>query len=142
MPSYYQNIYGYFDFEDIYKFIVDRYKKDACFLEIGVWLGKSACYMAELLKENGSNNKFYCLDHFMGEINAKDQQEIVQNNKGNVYNLFLENMENGGVKDYFIPLKDFSQNAAFKFKDHHFDFIFLDAKKVNVSKSSFIVEKI
>lgn len=128
MPSYFTNIYGYFDFQNIYNFAVDKFPKDSTFIEIGVWLGKSACYMAEKLKETESNNKFYCLDHFMGEINATDQQNIVKQNQGNVYNLFMENMNKAGVDGYFLPIKDFAQNAAYKFSDQTFDFIFLDAE--------------
>ena len=128
MPKHFSNIYGYFDFDDIYNLAVNRFPKNASFIEIGVWLGKSACYMAELLKEKGSDNKFYCLDHFMGEINATDQQEIVKKNQGSVYNLFVDNMTQAGVQDYYIPIKDFAQNAAYKFQDKSFDFIFLDAE--------------
>jgi hypothetical protein len=126
MPKEYQKIYGYFDFENVYEEAVRRFPKDSNFLEIGVWLGKSACFMAELLKETNSNNKFYCLDHFFGEINATDQQKIVSDNKGSVYNLFLENMK--PVEGFYIPIKDFSQNAAYKFQNESFDFIFLDAE--------------
>ena len=128
MPKHFSNIYGYFDFDDIYNLAVNKFPKNACFIEIGVWLGKSACYMAELLKERDSNNKFYCLDHFMGEINATDQQDIVKKNQGNVYNLFIDNMTQAGVQNYYTPLKDFAKNAAYKFPDKSFDFIFLDAE--------------
>lgn len=126
MPQEYTKIYGYFDFEKIYSLAMEKFPKDATFLEIGVWLGKSACYMGELLKEQNSNNKFYCLDHFFGEINATDQQNIIKENQGSVYNLFLKNME--PVKGFYTPIKDFSQNAAYKFKNETFDFIFLDAE--------------
>lgn len=128
MPNHYNNVNGYFDFENIYNKANDDFPRDASFIEIGVWLGKSACYMAELIKERGSNNKFYCLDHFMGEINATDQQNVIKNNSGSVYDLFLANMSKAGVDNFFIPIKDFSQNAAYNFPDKSFDFIFLDAE--------------
>lgn len=127
MPSFYKNIYGYFDFENIYKAIVEAFPKGR-FIEIGTWLGKSTCFMAELIKEGNLPIKFYGIDNFKGEINATDQQKIVADEGGLVYNKFLRNMKDAGVIDYVTAINMDSVQAAALFDNQSFDFIFLDAE--------------
>ena len=132
MPAHYKNIHGYFDFPNIYEHVVNTFPNGR-FVEIGTWLGKSTCYMGELLKESQARNptddkpSLYCVDTFLGEPNATDQQEIVKNEGGSIYYKFLKNMLDAEVLEYMIPLKLESVNAAALFKEHYFDFVFLDA---------------
>jgi predicted O-methyltransferase YrrM len=127
MINHYNTIYGYFDFSDIYTHALNTFPNGR-FIEIGSWLGKSTCFMAEVIKENNLPVKFYTVDTFLGEINATDQQEIVQKEGGNIYNRFLHNMKDGGVLDYVTALMMTSEEASKLFDDESFDFIFIDAE--------------
>lgn len=127
MPNYYKNIYGYFDFENLYSYIANKFSTGR-FIEIGTWLGRSTCFMAETLKELNSPVKFYGVDTFYGERDATDQQEIVAKEHGCIYHRFWLNMKEAGVIDYVTPIKMTSQDAAQLFGDESFEFIFLDAE--------------
>lgn len=126
MPSYYKQIDGWFNFEVIYLQLVERYPQGR-FLELGTWLGKSTCFMAELIKESGRNIKFFAVDNFTGASDAKNQLEDVQNAGGSIYYKFLENMRNAGVLDFVIPINADSTDAAKLFDDQSIDFVFIDA---------------
>jgi hypothetical protein len=84
--------------------------------------------MAETLKELNSNTIFYTIDTFLGEVNATDQQEIVNQNGGNIYKAFLKNMKDAQVMDYVRPLMMTSLSASNLFDDHSIDFVFIDAE--------------
>jgi len=127
MPNYYKTIYGYFDFSDIYENVANKFPNGK-FIEIGSWLGKSTCFMAETIKEQKLNIKFYTVDTFLGEVNAVDQQDIVKKEGGNIYNRFLNNMKEADVLDYVTPLMITSEEASKLFNDNNFDFIFIDAE--------------
>src|SRR4051812_28921029 len=129
MPSFYKNIYGYFDFEGLYESIA-KYFKQGTFVEIGTWLGKSTCFMSELIKEENLPIKFYGVDTFLGEINATDQQDIVKKEGGSIYKAFLHNMKNAGVLNQVTPLQMTSKDAAELFEDGSLEFVFLDAEHV------------
>lgn len=61
MEHFYNNIQGWFDFENIYRKIVYNSPIDniSHFVEIGSWLGKSSSFMAvEILNSKKSVN--YC----------------------------------------------------------------------------------
>lgn len=62
MPSLYKKYPGWFDFQDIYLQAVEEAFPTACFVEIGFYLGRSACFMAEAIKESGKYIRFYSID--------------------------------------------------------------------------------
>lgn len=134
MPEKYKNIYGYFDFEDVYdKISLNLHSRQGFFdkaimVEIGTWLGKSTCYMAELIKQNNYKIKFYGVDTFLGEVNATDQQDIIKKEGGSIYKRFLMNMKECGVRDFVTPLQLTSDSAAQLFDNESVDFVFLDAE--------------
>jgi predicted O-methyltransferase YrrM len=127
-PEHYQKIYGYFDFEPFYYGVLDHFRAGGTFVEIGTWLGKSTCFMAEAIKGLGCKVKFYGVDTFLGEVNAKDQQDIVLAEGGSIYKAFLRNMKNAGVMDYVTPLQMTSKDASTLFDDNSLEFVFLDAE--------------
>jgi predicted O-methyltransferase YrrM len=126
MPEKFKNIQGYFDFPHIYEALAKQFPQGK-FVELGSWLGKSTCFMAEFIKENNLGLKFYTVDTFLGEIGATDQQVIVKEEGGSIYKAFLKNMSNAGVLDYVTPLKLTSEEASKIFPDKSLDAVFLDA---------------
>lgn len=128
-PVHYKNIYGYFDFEGFYIGLFNHlvHAQNPVCVEVGTWLGKSTCFMAELI-QFAPHIKFYGVDTFLGEINAKDQQDIVKQEGGSVYKAFLRNMANAGVLNHVTPLQLTSKDAATLFADNSLDAVFLDAE--------------
>ena len=130
MPRHYKNINGYFDFEQIYSFAVDRYIKGGIAVEIGSFLGKSTCFFAELIKEKNAAIKFYTVDTFLGERGALDQKKIVEEEGGSIYKKFLHNMSDANVLHYVTPLSMTSKEASELFQNESLDFLFLDAEHI------------
>lgn len=129
MPKHYLNIQGYFNFEDIYQFISKKFPEGK-FVEIGTWLGKSTCFLAECIKENGGKANLFAIDTFIGEIGAKEQQELVAKSGGSIYELFIDNMRKAEVMDFITPIVSTSTEASVMFEDNSLDFLFIDASHI------------
>jgi len=124
VKHYYQNIPGWCDFEKLYSEVVKYAPPNAKFVEVGSFLGKSACFMAiELIGRNKTDVEFYCVDNWNGVPNVYDPTEQY---KGDVlYKQFTENIK--PVKDYIKVLSMSSIEASKQFDDNYLDFVFIDA---------------
>lgn len=108
---------GYCSFPSMYDSAIREFDH-ATFVEVGVWAGASAEYMARKIRESGKHIKFYCVDmwvqtHEMGRVD------------GDMYEIFTSNMSH--VNDYYIPIRSDSVGAALVFADRSVDFCFIDA---------------
>lgn len=85
----YQDIEGWFDFENVYSYAVKNAKTDSVFVEVGACYGKSTAYMARLLAGRSplaeDISLFYAVD-----IWSSNQQ----------YRKFIQNMISCGVSRY------------------------------------------
>jgi predicted O-methyltransferase YrrM len=121
----YQDIQGWFDFENIYDFAVKNFN-NCNFLEIGAWAGKSTAYMAQLIKSQNKNIKFYTVDTFLGEPTCQFHLDKVEQLGGTVFNEFWSNMSDLGLCSYVHPIISTSHNCIEKTRDKEFAFIFID----------------
>jgi predicted O-methyltransferase YrrM len=64
MPRFFEQIPGWFDFADIYDQAVAEVSGAARFVEIGVWYGRSLCYLAERIQESGKHIECFAVDPF------------------------------------------------------------------------------
>ena len=62
MIKTWQDIPGFFDFQDIYDQAVDEAKDGDTLIEVGAFLGKSAAYMAEQIKLSGKDLRLFVVD--------------------------------------------------------------------------------
>ena len=94
VKHYYQNIPGWCDFEKLYSEVVIHAPPNAKFVEVGSFLGKSACFMAiELIGRNKTDVEFYCVDNWNGVPDVYDPTEQY---KGDVlYKQFTEKWNKG-----------------------------------------------
>ena len=118
-PNNYLNIEGHFNFEAIYRDAVMSASDGDVFLEVGCWLGRSACYMAEMIKQSKKRITFHVLDTFLGED--------MTSNKTDFYDVFIKNMEKAGVVDFVTPHIVDSHSGANIFENESLKFIFIDA---------------
>lgn len=136
MPKYYENIFGWFDFDNIYREANEKFK-NSFFCEIGSFQGRSACYMAELIKETNSGNKLICVDLWptRTELVSKQNLGAGQGEEANrilaldnsVLETFCNHLDSAGVRDNVFPIRQDSSITASIFPDEYFSFIFIDA---------------
>ena len=130
MEHFYSNIQGWFTYPQLYKEVVSTAPTPAHFVEVGVWKGTSASYMAVEIVNSGKQIKFDCIDTWVGseehlDINSPTFQKELITNPDWLYETFLTNMK--PVEDYYTPLRMESLQAAKLYEDSSLDFVFIDA---------------
>jgi predicted O-methyltransferase YrrM len=123
----YTQIPGWFSEEAFYDRVVDSAPDDATFVEIGCWLGKSTCYLAQHIKASNKRIRLFAVDTWKGSGNEPDMLHAVAQAGGSVLDLFQKNMEAAGVLDQVNCLVSDSVSAAEQFGTATCDFVFIDA---------------
>lgn len=121
MHHIYQNIEGWFDFPNLYLFVINSFD-NAKFVEIGSWLGKSSSFMAVEIANSNKKIDFFCVDTWNGSEEHQNEDIII---KDELFNTFLKNTE--PVKNYIKTIRKSSEEASKDFEDNSLDFIFIDA---------------
>lgn len=141
MASYYKNIDGWFDFENLYDHVIKRFPNGSRFVEVGCFVGKSFCYMLEKIKESNKKIDCWAVDLFKlapdasfhgGETpwaKGKSIDDIAAIEGSDfMFKRFKENVDNCPGKEFVKGIiQDYSIYAARQFPDYNFDFIFIDA---------------
>jgi len=125
---YYKKIEGHFNFEEIYdKVLAEVLGKGDVLVEVGSYFGKSTCYMAEKVKQLHIEVEFHAVDTFVG---SPDDQKLLKRIKklgGDIYPVFIDNMNKAGVMDIITVHRMSSLEAANLFGSESLFFGFLDA---------------
>lgn len=131
MASYYQNIKGWFNFSDLYDQMIARIPEgqNARFVEVGVWRGRSLCYMAERLLETGRHLEIelFAVDTWQGSEEAQFTLDEAVEAGGSMKPTFDANMQAAGVSKVIQAIEMPSVEAAEQFEDESLDFVFIDA---------------
>jgi len=123
MEHFYQKLgENWFTYPGLYSMIVDKFPSDSHFVEVGVWKGMSAAYMAVEIINSGKNIKFDCVDNWEY---IEEQKEIPEDMFEELYETFLKNIE--PVKHIITPVRELSWDGAKHYEDNSLDFIFIDA---------------
>jgi|ERR1035437_1087246 hypothetical protein len=139
MEHYYENLVGWFDFQDIYSDMVKNADNNSHFVEVGAFLGKSTSFMGVEIINSGKNILFDVVDIFDCEIPGDEEtykkevvilNNVVENNKKEkeetFYDLFTHNIK--PVKYAIGNIhKMFSVEASSLYKDDRLAFVFIDA---------------
>ena len=123
----FNEIPGWFSYNDLYDDVVDKAPFDSTFVEVGTWLGKSTNYLASKIKESKKNINFITIDTFKGTDDEELHQNIVGSFNGDVFYEFIDNTVLSNNYDSFNIIKDTSHNAANQFSNGSIDYIMLDA---------------
>lgn len=124
---------GYFDYENLYKRIVNEAKNNDHILEIGSWVGKSTVFMAELVKQSTEQGKvlwFTTVDPFI--IDCKQDKngvwQWVESNddttKQHVKDVFYKHIE--PYKQYVQVIEGFSVPVSERYDDDSFFAVWID----------------
>lgn len=132
----YIEVYGMFDFENVYSQMASAIPNDSTLVEVGSAWGKSTLFMMEQLAINNKTVNFHAVDIW---IQASDIDEVIfPFGRGleyrNIYNGetlyydFLYNVSNSFAKSKKpTPIRSDSTNASLLFEDNSVYFLFLDA---------------
>jgi predicted O-methyltransferase YrrM len=91
------------------------------YLEIGAFYGANIISVANSYCTH-IDSKLYCIDPW---IDYEDYPEY-KNEQTNIYNTFINNINNSGFKDKFIINRGFSNQKILEYKDDFFDIIYID----------------
>lgn len=124
MEHFYQQIDGWFTFPKLYKKFVDTINPNGKIAEIGVWKGKSICYLGVLIKNSNKDIKVYAIDTWK-KMETENYHTNEQFENDELYNTFLKTIE--PISDIIIPQRGTSLEICEKFPDKYFDAVFIDA---------------
>jgi hypothetical protein len=133
-PMTSDNIPGWFNARTVYDLAVTEFDKNqrrqGVFVEIGAWLGQSTAYLASKTRQRAIT--LFVVDTWRGSAGTDHRSDILQSTTleqhgGDVFDLFLTNMEKCGLAQSLIPLRMFSTQAVKLFSDASIDFCFIDA---------------
>jgi hypothetical protein len=89
-------------------------------IEIGVWKGRSATFMANEIKTLGLQSVVVAVDTWLGSSEHWPSDELsFMNGRPALFWKFLSNVLRADVKDYLVPLPMHSLNAAEIFKSRN-----------------------
>jgi predicted O-methyltransferase YrrM len=126
----YQQIQGWFDYAELYHSMVQWAPKNAKFVELGAWRGRSTAYLAGEIKRSRKNIQLDVVDTWQGTANEKYHRNFIAQLTANGRTLFAEfmhNMKACGVADYLRPVQKTSVEAAKDYENQSLDFVFIDA---------------
>lgn len=129
-PSKFETIQGWFDPEDqrVYDMAVDRASNGDVLVEVGVWMGRSACYMAEAIKASGKALQFFAVDVWkVFDYEKALIDRLASMGNPDLYRLFLDNVDKADVAEFVIPLHLESTRAARIFREKSVSFVYIDA---------------
>ncbi len=118
---------GYFSYNDLYDYIADNVAPNSTLVEVGTWLGKSANYLVTKFKELKKGVNFITVDTFKGTEDEALHQNIVGAFNGDIFYEFIDNTVLSDNYGLFNIIKDTSKNAANQFSNSSIDYIMLDA---------------
>lgn len=104
------------------KINVNDYKdKPITYLEIGAHYGANILSVANSYGLH-NESKLYCIDPW----EDYDEYPEYKNKQTTIYNTFMTNIENSGMKNKIIINRGYSNNEIPKFEDDFFDIIYID----------------
>ena len=122
-----EEIHGWFDFEQWYEHISKQFEPNSIYVEVGVWMGKSLSYLTERLIANQKEPIIVAVDTFKGSDNEPRQQELIREYGGNLYEIFIKNLKEQGIREQVLVIPQDSVTAASNFYDESVEFVFIDA---------------
>lgn len=120
---------GWFDYEALYDYVVQRVPDGGTIVEVGCWMGRSLAYLARKVKDSGKRIKVVAVDTGFGSIGGSDyplHQVQVDQCGGNFAGRLVKNLADCDVLDVCWPLIVPSVRAAQFFADESIDFVFID----------------
>ena len=123
----FNEIPGWFSYNELYDRIVDIAPFNSNIVEVGSWFGKSTNYLAKKIKESKKNIHLTTIDTFKGAEDEELQQTIVNAFNGDIFYDFVDNAVISDTYGTYDIIKDTADNASNQFGNSSIDFVMLDA---------------
>lgn len=111
---------NWFNYEHVYKRIVESVPHDGKIVEVGCWKGASTIFLALGAREK--NISVFAVDTWLGSDEHKNTEEVKDKK---LFSIFIENMK--PVIDDISILRTSSVSASRIFDDNSLDAVFIDA---------------
>jgi len=134
MEHFYKDIYGFFDYEDLYEFIVKSLPNNSHVVEIGAFKGCSTAHLAVEIINSGKNIRLDVIDSWDGSDGTSKEPwadyvadlSLGENKPhGDIFEEFKKNLQ--PVWHVVNPIQALSAPSADLYKDGSLDFVFIDA---------------
>lgn len=112
-PPFWQAVKGFFDYADVYQDLVNGFQDGDCFVELGCYMGKSACFIGELIKTSGKKVTILCVDTWPSSYRDTDLPDMVES----PYESFYANVRQSGLTKFIIPIRATTDWASTFVKD-------------------------
>ncbi len=122
--EYYKRVAGWFNFQDVYDLAVSQAARGDRLVEVGCWLGRSTCYLAERARAADKDLKLFAVDTFSG---SPEHAQLGEEFLASLYERFLCHLSAGGYLDAVRTIALESVRAARLFPDGSLFFCFIDA---------------
>lgn len=130
-----RDVPGWFDFQNIYDDAVAEAKDGDTLVEVGTFLGKSALYMGQKIRDSRKDLNFFTIDKFdhqdwTGAMRRHESEplRIPQYEGLNHYDAFMAILRDSGLRPFIKHMRWESTRAAqIGFSDGSVKFVFLDA---------------
>ncbi|MAF36191.1 hypothetical protein CL622_03680 [archaeon] len=132
MKHTYRNIFGMFDYQDLYSNMVKKSPSSATFVEIGSFHGKSAAYMGCEIINSKKNIQLYCVDPWEFEdLDLREDALLANFMRGRLsgdhaFKTFKKSILPYESNIKYLKMK--SSQASHKFDDRSLDFVFIDGE--------------
>lgn len=122
-PTKHKGIFGWFNYEGTYDMIFESLKEGGTFVEVGVFEGKSLCYMGELAMLNNKDVTLHGVDIFAG-VDHWDNKYGADKPGLGLYESAKANLAQAGVNAHLHKLS--SKEAAAIFPNN-LEAVYIDA---------------
>jgi cephalosporin hydroxylase len=121
MEHFYENIEGWFDWQDLYTEMVQKAISPAHFVEVGCYKGRSAAFMAVTLINTNKQIQFDCVDIW-------DLSDQFPNAKLGEFHANLL-----PANGWYNAIQGNSVDVAATYPDRSLDFVYIDADHLYLS---------
>ena len=121
-----KQVRGWCDFDRLYRSQVERVESGH-FVEVGAWLGQSACMMGSLIRESGKPIWFDVVEHGLGDPGVQCELEQLEASGRSIIGQLRRNIVACGVEAFVHVREMDSVAAAHTYHEQTLDFVFIDA---------------
>jgi hypothetical protein len=120
--------------EDTELIFGEYHSSEVTIIEVGSFLGSSACHIAKYFLEKNIKPLIFCVDTWLGDSFMRGEKQWMnwlrcKNGYSTLYYQFLSNMIHNGIQEYIIPIP-YTSFDAFRYLNKLgvlADFCYLDA---------------
>lgn len=119
MKHYYEDIYGWFDYQDVITEAINKAKDGDLFVEIGIWMGKSAAFTGVEIYNSGKKIRYDAIDSFLGSPEHGDVSAFLYDECEKNLKPLLDNQT-------VNLIKGISPEISSDYEDESIDYCFID----------------